>query len=159
MEKKNSLNDIMEKVSAIWRRFFGKIGEISLDWRMILPYVILQERVMTPHEVKVVFLGKSYLHIASRKKNLKPFKSSHIVNFASKMLKEISMKLPHLICDGLIRVDVFKSNEGHLVVNEFESLEANYESGNPKGDSLVVDYLTKYWECKMLECFSLLAIE
>ena len=38
--------------------------------------------------------------------------------------------VPNAVVDGLVRVDVFESLNGRLVVNEFESLEARFNSAS-----------------------------
>lgn len=56
------------------------------------------------------------------------------------------------ILDGLVRVDIFKNNEGNLVVNEFESLEARHFSNNHCKVIGVTDYLRLYWREKLYKC-------
>ena len=48
--------------------------------------------------------------------------------FAKNAVQELKIRVPECICDGLVRVDIFTNANGNLVVNEFESLEAEYSS-------------------------------
>ena len=59
------------------------------------------------------------------------------------------------IIDGLFRVDVFKNKQGMFVVNEFESLEANYD-GAPNMEATTRSYLISYWLRKLETIFELL---
>jgi hypothetical protein len=48
--------------------------------------------------------------------------------FAEMAIKKLATKVPHAILNGLVRVDLMQLADGRIVVNEFESLEANYGS-------------------------------
>lgn len=119
-----------------------------------VPYLILQERVFDISEVKVIFLGCKFSHIADVGKNTKHslpnFSTNEIVEFASASLQLLRDTLGYSIVDGLVRVDVFQSNSGHLVVNEFESLDANYECRKVAYNNATVLFLARYWEGKLL---------
>ena len=56
------------------------------------------------------------------------------------------------IIDGLFRVDIFINKEGMFVVNEFESLEANYD-GAPNMEAATRSYLISYWLRKLETIF------
>lgn len=52
------------------------------------------------------------------------------------------------ILDGLVRVDLFKSNTGNLVVNELESLNAGYGGCKEDKTNEAKEYLSHYWQVK-----------
>ena len=58
------------------------------------------------------------------------------------------------ILDGMIRVDLFCSNEGNLVVNELEGLEAAYYASSFSDQIRTESFLENYWENKILELLS-----
>lgn len=58
-------------------------------------------------------------------------------------------------CSPILRVDIFKTQDGRLVVNEFESLEAHilpvgYRGGDRMG--LICTYLKAYWKGVIKAC-------
>ena len=54
-------------------------------------------------------------------------------------LQEFASACPNALVDSLMRVDIFQTMAGKLVVNEFESLEADHHSPFGDGDKLEVD--------------------
>ena len=52
------------------------------------------------------------------------------------------------ICDGLVRVDIFTNASGLLVVNEFESLEAEYGTSTAQNEIEIhfFWFLVAFWE-------------
>ena len=57
---------------------------------------------------------------------------------------------PWMIVDGLMRVDVFEAQDGRLVVNEFESLEAQYEAYKIELNGEMIKNLENYWLTKLI---------
>jgi len=53
--------------------------------------------------------------------------------------------------DGLVRVDLFVSNEKKLVVNEIEGIEAVYFASNVEKENAVDTFLNNYWEKKIYQ--------
>jgi len=115
-----------------------------------LPYMMLQERVNDNKEVKLVFLNGNFSHVASaRKCSLPGFTTEDLVSFAKEMLELLRSSSNHCILDGIVRVDIFKSNSGHLVVNEFESLDALYTGTSESCTNNTDLFLNLYWEGKI----------
>ena len=120
-----------------------------------VPYLILQEKVKNNVEVKVVFLGGQFSHIASIgsskvKQSLPNFETKEIVQFASWALQSLEQEMNGCaILDGLVRVDVFESNNRTLVVNEFESLDAGFECCHESKNNATTAYLKMYWQSKL----------
>ena len=115
---------------------------------------MFQERVVCNNEVKVCFLDKQYSHIAvidRSKKSLTGFTRDEIILFAYHALQSLVHLEDVFILDGLVRVDIFKSNEGHLVINELESLEADY-NGHHREMSQTDIFLSTYWEKAIYKC-------
>ena len=62
-------------------------------------------------------------------------------------IKELASAYPNALVDSLMRVDVFQTKTGTLVVNEFESLEADHHSPHSDGEKLGVDDdIRQYYE-------------
>ena len=55
--------------------------------------------------------------------------------------------------DGLLRIDVFKTKDNRLVVNELESLEAEY-FGDDVEEARFNEFLKSYWEKKIYDCLT-----
>jgi len=68
-----------------------------------------------------------------------------LLQFANEAVSRFVTNIPFAITDGLFRVDIFQTQEGKLVVNEFESLEANYSSKKEALHLKTYDFLIKYW--------------
>jgi hypothetical protein len=147
----NSLDSAQSHLLNITNDMFSPTAEYYS-----VPYVIMQEKVIQNVEVKVVFLNKKYSHIAmtstgSTRKSHGPFTTETVVKFAERALHQLSCAMPGIaILDGLVRVDIFKSNQGQLVVNEFESLDAEYASTDLNAELATTSFLQNYWEMKLL---------
>jgi hypothetical protein len=124
-----------------------------------IPYMMLQEKILTgpgrvAPEAKICFLNKKYSHFVNGSKCVKSFSnfSKHeIIAFASSALEALKHKEDQFILDGLVRVDIFKSNQGEMVVNELESLEAAFDSSSFLAVSQTKLFLQHYWESKIYE--------
>lgn len=49
------------------------------------------------------------------------------LKFAEESIVELRKNCPESLLSGLVRVDIMQNDEGQMVVNEFESLEADHE--------------------------------
>ena len=58
------------------------------------------------------------------------------------------------VLDGLVRIDIMMSNDGNLVLNEFEGIEAVYFSADEVQERTVDCFLEKYWEEKIYDCIT-----
>jgi hypothetical protein len=59
-----------------------------------------------------------------------------ILSFAENAIRCLASQRPAAILDSIVRVDIFKRNNGSLVVNEFESFEADHHAAwHYKADS------------------------
>lgn len=74
--------------------------------------------------------------------------------FGASVLKRLqSLREPHFILDGIVRVDLFCADDGRIVVNELESFEAGYSSqSRPEAELETNIFLENYWERKINEC-------
>ena len=50
--------------------------------------------------------------------------------FAEESVAELRKMCPESLVSGLVRVDIMQNNEGQMIVNEFESLEADHPYGD-----------------------------
>jgi hypothetical protein len=75
--------------------------------------------------------------------NERPFRCTsladfaELISFAGKAITLLCSRCPHTIADGLSRVDIFTTANGDWVVNQFESLEAQYYCKNSAQNSAV----------------------
>jgi len=52
-----------------------------------------------------------------------------LFDFAELAVNRLAAEVPAAILDSLVRVDIFRKKNGSLVVNEFESFEADHYTG------------------------------
>jgi hypothetical protein len=120
---------------------------------MVIPYMMLQVLVDCNQEAKLIFVSGVYHHFlgpSSRqmRHSLRGTSGEDLIGFATRALEIISTS-EDVVVDGLVRVDLFKNNEGNIVVNEFESLEARYFSSSQEVMMDTERFLTAYWESKI----------
>ena len=71
------------------------------------------------------------------------------------IVSHLSTTCPCFISDGLVRVDVFQTMHNRFVVNEIESLEANYSSRIQINQFTLRSKLDGYWHSKLCDLISL----
>jgi hypothetical protein len=116
-------------------------------------------------ECKVVVLNNSPVYQAcistggnSKSKNgvCRSFADfEELQQFANQAIAQLRLAAPFAITDGLFRVDIFQTAAGKMVVNEFESLDAEYQSSISGRAEAVYTFLEKYW-CHKIEAFCVL---
>ncbi len=107
-----------------------------------MPHMILQACMYDRHEMKIVAMdGEPYYkcNIAERKQSANGVNQAfsntsddEVKSFVKRTIEVVFSSCPYLLKSGLFRVDVFQKANGDLVVNEFESLEANHDSKKQK---------------------------
>jgi len=134
-----------------------KVRKVMYDSKTCyaVPYIMLQVRIVDNKEVKLIFLGGEFHHIMSCSMSnvvtrLHGFCDNDLISFATAAIRHLSEHSEYIL-DGLVRVDIFKNNEGNLVVNEFESLEARYFTGNASVHGNCCTFLEKYWKKKIYQ--------
>ena len=86
-------------------------------------------------------------------KRLGEHSSKDLIDFGDKCLRALQEHPEvNVVLDGLVRVDIMLSNEGKLVVNEFEGMEAVYFSTNSGREYDTDHFLQQYWERKIYDC-------
>jgi hypothetical protein len=127
-----------------------------------IPYLMVQPCMYNRKEYKVVMLNHVpvFATTSSSSKRCsngvnKAFVDNDrldLLKFAEEQLNEFKLNCPGAITDGLFRVDVLQNNDGKMVVNEFESLEASYFTTGDK-QIAVQDFLFHYWFHKISNIF------
>jgi hypothetical protein len=147
-------------VDAIMKHIRVVVNDISGVHRRpscyVIPYMMLQKRLDNNSEVKLVFLDKKFSHIASMANTVKSFEDypqDKLAAFGYEVLSILSQYEEVFILDGLLRIDLFKTEDGKLVVNELESLEAEHY-GSFEEESRVGEFLKRYWEKKIYDCIT-----
>jgi len=123
-----------------------------------IPYVMVQPTMFNRREEKVVLVNGKAFHVASQSMNKKSphchkfaMTNEELFEFAEEAVKTFKTRDPSFIMEGLVRVDIFCTRSGKLVVNEFESLEAAYFK-TFDAEVRVKVALSRYWEDILRNC-------
>jgi hypothetical protein len=118
-------------------------------------YVMIQPRMFNSKEIRVMLFNEKaryFININSETKSSKRIlvTDDELFRFAEDSVNMIKQNLgDKLIFDGPLRVDMFQKSNGELVVNEFESLEANYDCSNHVTEIKMRSEMMQYWKCKI----------
>ncbi len=127
-----------------------------------MPYVMLQPCMCNKRENKVVVVAGKALYISENKnKSGRQYsfgEHKELFEFCEDAVKQLKHIDGSFQSDGLVRVDVFVNQLGDFVVNEFESLEANYYSTKNSVDqeAKVTRWLFNFWLKQLREQVPLL---
>lgn len=77
--------------------------------------------------------------------------TAELFAFAEAAVCQLKLQDPSFICEGLVWVDIFCTESGKLVVNEFESLEAAYNKSF-KDELILSVALSRYWQGVLRHC-------
>ena len=144
-----NFDSMQQFMGTLSRKYFGHI-----------PYLMIQPCMYNRKEYKVVALNNVPTYVASitsgrGKKsaggiNQQFGDTDSLLDFAGRAIESLRLNAPFAITDGLLRVDIFQDVTGEMVVNEFESLDANY-SALTHLQMAAYSFLIKYWENKITE--------
>jgi hypothetical protein len=129
-------------------------NSLSLDGGDDIPYAMVQPRLKNKREEKIVLLNCKAITRFTKNKSGKSFLSKYeLFEFAENAMKRLKCKIPSVIADGLTRVDIMVTDDGRIIVNEFESLEATYYSNsvNTNEELITERFLKLYWINKLKE--------
>jgi hypothetical protein len=127
---------------------------------------MIQPCVYNRKEYKVIFLNSDPFYIStvdskSSKKSAnginKAFSNSphdELISFCKESLAFFKRNCASAIVDGLFRIDVMQMHSGRFVVNEFESLEANYYGKIETQEFVVSLFIKNYWRVKIRDVFN-----
>jgi len=99
----------------------------------VFPYLIVQPRMQNTNESKVVLWNGQAQYIVQTSNRISPKRcpKETIMEFAEKAWRLLVERCRGaFLSDGLVRVDLFCTVNGQLVVNEFESLDAAFFGPN-----------------------------
>ena len=102
----------------------------------------------------VHLLPTAAVHKATPAIKFSTYPHSEIKIFAEHCVRLLKAWNPDSIVHGLMRVDVMQSSNGNLVLNEFESFEANYYSSNHSEEAAVSQFLAEFWKRELDYFFS-----
>ena len=145
----HSLEKVMSAVSSAETRFGRQFS-----------YLMLQPVMQNRREEKVVLFNGEPCYIADKSINptqsgSKFADSQQLLAFAAHAVRLLKSRDRLFLCDGLVRVDLFCNSSMQLVVNEFESLEANYTKSPFERQAKVTEQLAQYWEDVLRRCLSI----
>jgi hypothetical protein len=118
----------------------------------IFEYLILQPKMKKNNESKVIlYNGKAkYITSTSTSGLSKSHKKEELFAFAEEAWRHLCMRTEGaFLSDGLTRVDIFCNNFGNLVVNEFESLDAQYSKFGGTSEAETKTFLEGYYFDKL----------
>ena len=113
---------VIEVIQAAACKYFPRIR-----------YILVQAAMSNQKEYKLVLIGGKVLwksvvnHTPQRLAAFSPRGHKVLIKWAENALRALHRSCPQAICDGLVRVDIFQTISGSLVVNEFESFEADVD--------------------------------
>lgn len=150
----NTVSDAMAHIKTVCDNIYRRQGGSQTHPCYEIPYMLLQQRVLCNDEAKLCFFNMKFSHFVSGKNlkhSFKGYTKEDLIMFAYHCLQSIKHLENQYVLDGLVRVDLFKDDQGLLVVNELESLEASISSLVEKNRCQSSEFLTDYWYCKICE--------
>ena len=137
----HSLDEIIQKIKIQYEDLYHSI-----------PYTMVQATMANKREYKVVLFNcePRYVSITpnnSRGKAFSDITHADLLKYAESALREFSAACPAALVSSLMRVDIFQTKFGKLMVNELESLEADHhcpKKGLKKAQ--VDDEVRQYYE-------------
>jgi len=155
-------NVTIHKVDDVIRVLFSTMNKstafqkVHLTVSQVFPYLMLQPKMKSKNESKIVCLGgkATFVSIASRTKGLtRSVSKKELFDFAEETIQVLKTRDPRFLCDGLVRVDIFRNSKGNLVVNEVESLDSNVSCSKNDKQIAVDSFMINYWKIKIRDCF------
>jgi hypothetical protein len=143
-----------QSVDEIITRVVG-LSEKFID---VIPYVMLQPCMANKREYKVVCLGGVPQYVASINRpssgpSFSAFPHARLFSFADSAIQRAKGNgCPGLIISGLLRVDIFINKSQQFIVNEFESLDAEYCSSEHVNEASTKMFLENYWHKVISSC-------
>lgn len=123
---------------------------------------MLQACMKNKREYKVVVIQGIPQYVSKIEKrssgeSFSAYPHTTLFNFATAAIQRTKQNgCPGLITSGLMRVDIFKTMSGKLVVNELESLDAEYAPTSSKEQAFeheITEFLCQYWNSQLSNCF------
>lgn len=147
---------LISKINSCYYKDSASFGKLHLRDADVFPYLIIQPRMISNAETKVILWNgvAKYVSITGgrlgilRKSNNAT--KSDLFKFAENAWLALKTETNGaFIGDGLTRVDCFCTVSGKFVVNEVESFDANF-SGGKDFESLTPTFLTDFY-CSVIE--------
>jgi hypothetical protein len=114
---------------------------------------MVQATMANKKEYKIVFFNCEPRYVSfvpSSNGKGKAFSSkphTDLLKFAESALRSFSAACPSALVGSMVRVDIFQTKSGKLVINELESLEADHHcSANGVQKALIDDEIRQYYE-------------
>ena len=123
----------------------------------VFSHLLLQPRVDN-HEEKIVLINGVAIYSAKSDSTSglsKRVSKSELYSYAEAVVVKLKAVFPHFLCDGLIRVDIFRTKAGKLVVNEVESLDASLHTTRERYTIMLFQFYRKYWRFIIRDCIKM----
>mmetsp|Transcript_12932 Transcript_12932/g.17625 ORF Transcript_12932/g.17625 Transcript_12932/m.17625 type:complete len:383 (-) Transcript_12932:1967-3115(-) len=138
--------NLLDKIYNVPSQAFGKVNVYTTQ---VFPYLIIQPRINKKNESKIVLWNGNSQYICKFTQPSKISSKLHSdedqMEFAMNAWKTmVDRSCGAFLCDGIVRVDLFCTERGNLVVNEFESLDASF-FGTMDQESQTANFLQAYY--------------
>ena len=152
-----TFEQLVTKINSCYVKESTAFGKLHLKDADVFPYLIIQPRMVSNAESKVVLWNgvAQYVcitpgRIGILKKKEYNISKSDLFKYTEDACATLKQETNGAFnSDGLTRVDCFCLSNGKIVVNEVESLDANF-SGRSDSESLTSTFLVNYY-CKVME--------
>jgi hypothetical protein len=154
----NSRVRVCKSIEAILLAIEGIRNRVFNGDMPDIPYVMIQPRMANNYEYKIVCFNMVPQYIGMTKKGYGrafakgPESRAAIMAFAGHAARSLHMRCPEAIVDGLLRVDIFitcPSRGSRFIVNEFESVEADFSNCDHNMHSQMCSKVSRYWHNKI----------
>jgi len=151
-----TFEQLVSKINSCYVKESTAFGKLHLKDADVFPYLIIQPRMVSTAESKVVLWNGVAQYVCITPGRIGIMKKAYNISKSDlfKYVEDACAKLKEetngaFISEGLTRVDCFCLSNGKIVVNEVESLDANF-SGKSDSESLTSTFLVNYY-CKVIE--------
>jgi len=164
--KNRTIRTTDEMDDLIFRHLYDcplkSMNKTKLSAADVFEYLILQPKMRKKNESKVILYNGKAQYIASTV--AQGLSQSHakeeLFAFAEKAWQHLSESTEGaFLSDGLTRVDIFCNKDGKLVVNEFESLDAQYSKYDAKSEANTKSFLEDYYYNKIDSIIRFVAVD
>lgn len=146
--------DFISIMHSVYTKFNPTLNKNNVLTTQVFPYLIVQPRIGNTRESKVVLLnGEAKFISSSTKPGLLGVKTAkELLEFAELAVNHLNERTKKaFLSDGITRVDLFCTKDNRLIVNEFESLDANFATSNTALQSQTSEAIVQYYKDKLIK--------
>lgn len=142
-------------------QIFAALSLACVKYGSRISYAMLQPCMKNRKEYKVVYYKGAARYVAKIKQRAANENAysyaphTSLFTFANNAVNALANANSCFLNDAILRVDIFQTSSGRLVVNEFESLEACIYSDPHTHELRAKDWSKDFWYEELKECFLL----